>query len=145
VFVNRRGKEIEIMTIMDPISDMFTRIRNALQARHDQVDIPASKNKESIAGILKAEGFIDSYSIESDGNVKKILRIKLKYTKSGKPAISELRKVSKSTKRTYVAKSDVPKPLNGFGLSVISTSKGILSGKNARLNNVGGELIGIIY
>lgn len=133
------------MTIMDPISDMFTRIRNALQARHDLVDMPTSKNKESIAEILKNEGFIESYSVEADGVVKKTLRIKLKYSRNGKPAISHLEKISKPTKRSYVKKSNVPKPLNGFGLSVISTSKGILSGKNARLSNVGGELIGIIY
>jgi len=133
------------MTIMDPIADMFTRIRNALQARLDTVNIPFSKNKVSIAEILRAEGFIESFSVESDGPVKKFLRIKLKYAHNGRPVISSLEKISKPTKRSYVKKSNVPKPLNGFGLSVISTSKGILSGKNARLNNVGGELIGIIY
>ena len=133
------------MTIMDPVADMFTRIRNGLQARLDSVDIPASKNKVRIAEILQAEGFIDSFSVDLDGAVKKVLKIKLRYTNSGVPTISTLLKVSKSTKRTYVKKSNVPKPLNGFGLSLISTSKGILSGKSARLNNVGGELIGIIY
>jgi small subunit ribosomal protein S8 len=133
------------MTIMDPIADMFTRIRNGLQARLDTVVIPTSKNKVRIAEILQSEGFIDSFSVEADGAVKKILRIKLRYTHAGIPTISTLLKISKSTKRTYVKKSNVPKPLNGFGLSLISTSKGILSGKSARLNNVGGELIGIIY
>ena len=133
------------MTIMDPIADMFTRIRNALQARHDTVDIPTSKNKVSVAEILQAEGFIDSFGVESDGPVKKILRLRLRYSGKGKPAITSLVKVSKPTKRSYVKKSNVPKPLNGFGISLISTSKGILSGKSARLNNVGGELLGIIY
>lgn len=133
------------MTVMDPIADMFTRIRNALQARLDTVDIPSSKNKVSIAEILKTEGFIESFSVETEGTVKQILRIKLRYLQNGSPLISKLIKASKPTKREYVKKRNVPKPQNGFGISLISTSKGILSGKNARLNNVGGELIGIIY
>ncbi len=133
------------MTIMDPISDMFTRIRNAIIAKLDATVMPHSAMKVEIAKILKSEGFITDYKIIEESSFKKSIEIKVKYTTEGNSVISVLKKVSKPSKRIYVAKKEVPKPLNGFGISIVSTSKGVLSGREARLNNVGGELIGIVY
>ena len=133
------------MSIMDPISDMFTRIRNAIIAKHDATTVPHSKMKVEIAKILKAEGFIIDFKVVDESSFKKNIEISVKYTPEGDSVISVLKKVSKPSKRIYVAKKEVPKPLNGFGISIVSTSKGVLSGREARLNNVGGELIGIVY
>jgi small subunit ribosomal protein S8 len=131
------------MTITDPISDMFTRIRNALGSSHRELLLPHSVIKEQIAAILLNEGFITAVSVLDVENNKKYLKITLKYFEK-KPLIKQLLRKSKPSKRIYVKKRLVPKVLNGFGVSIISTSKGILSGREARLNNVGGELIGIV-
>jgi small subunit ribosomal protein S8 len=133
------------MAIMDPISDMFTRIRNAIIAKHDVTIIPHSNMSVEIAKILRSEGFISDFRVIDESSFKKKLEVKIKYSTEGCSVISVLKKVSKPSKRIYVAKKEVPKPLNGFGISIVSTSKGVLSGREARLNNVGGELIGIVY
>jgi small subunit ribosomal protein S8 len=133
------------MTIVDPISDLFTRIRNSLKEKHESVMVPYSKNKFIILKILESHGFIKNFYIQDESLVQKYIKINLKYNKSGKQVISELKRVSKSSKRVYVKKCEIPKVLSGFGLSIVSTSKGIMSGKDARLKNVGGELMGIIW
>ena len=132
------------MAIMDPIADLFTRIRNAIQEKHSEVEIPHSNMKTSICDILKAEGYIQDYAVMNNDLVKKKIKIKLKYRRNGLPVIQEIKRVSKSSKRIYVPKSNIPKVKNGFGTCIVSTSKGVLSGRDARLKNVGGELIGII-
>lgn len=144
VFVSHRGRR-KNMAIMDPISDLFTRIRNALKEKHDSVSISYSVMKESILKILEEEGYILSFSVEKITDAKKNLKVKLKYTEKGQPIISKLERVSKSSKRIYTKKATIPKPLNGYGISIVSTSAGVLSGREARLKNVGGELIGIVY
>ena len=131
--------------INDVIADMFTRIRNALKEKHEYVEIPYSKLKFQITKILQDSGFIHNYQVNSFDLNKKNINIKLKYKKDGNSLITKLNRVSKSSKRIYLKKSDIPKVLNGFGISIISTSKGILTGKDARINNVGGELIGIVW
>ncbi len=133
------------MTITDPIADMFTRIRNAQSVGHERVVCPYSAIKYRIVKILKDEGFINGLDVLNEGINKKSIKIDLKYDENGKALVDTIKRVSKCGKRIYVKKKDVPKVLNGFGLSIISTSKGVLSGRDARLNNVGGEFIGIVY
>ena len=129
----------------DVIADMFTRIRNALKESHDSVEIPYSTLKFRIAQILKENGFITSFEVFGDSLAKKTIKIFLKYKKNGLPIISKLERVSKPSKRIYIKKSNIPKVLNGYGISFISTSKGLISGKEARVKNVGGELVGIVW
>lgn len=129
----------------DVIADMFTKIRNALKEHHDTVSIPHSNIKFTICQILKNSGFISKYEVNDSSLTKKSILISLKYKKNGSSLISSIKKVSKPSKRVYVPKKDIPKVLNGFGLSILSTSKGVLSGKEARLKNVGGELIGEVF
>tara|TARA_E500000178_G_C16819634_1_gene660883 strand:+ start:482 stop:883 length:402 start_codon:yes stop_codon:yes gene_type:complete len=133
------------MTVTDPISDLFTRIRNALKEKHESVLIPYSKNKFIILKILEDNGFIKNFYIVDESLIQKNIKINLKYRPNGSQLISELKRVSKPSKRVFIKKSEVPKVLSGFGTSIISTSKGILSGKDARLKNVGGELMGIVW
>ena len=129
----------------DVIADMFTRIRNALKESHETVDIPFSTLKFRVAQILKENGFITSFEVYGDSLAKKVLKLTLKYKKNGNSIISKLERVSKPSKRIYIKKSNIPKVMNGFGISLISTSKGLISGKEARVKNVGGELIGIVW
>ena len=131
--------------VRDPPSDLITRIKNAVMASHDSVSIPFSKFKLSIVKILKDEGFIIDYHIENDDSVLKSISITLKYDKKGQSVISSIKRLSKSSKRLYVAKKQIPKVLNGFGIVILSTSSGVLSGKQARLSGVGGELIAEVY
>ena len=131
--------------ITDSIADMFTRIRNSLKEKHEEVSIPYSKIKYSICQIMNDYGFIKSFQVEDKTLAKKFIIIQNKYRQNGEPVISKLERCSKSSKRSYVKKQNIPKVLNGFGLSVLSTSKGVMCGKNARLKNVGGELLGIIW
>jgi small subunit ribosomal protein S8 len=126
------------MQITDSIADMITRIRNAGSARHEFVDIPASNTKKAIAEILFNEGFIKKYEIIDD-NKQGIIRITLKYTKDKKSVISGIKRISKPGLRVYAGKDDIPKVLGGLGIAIISTSKGIVTDKVARENNVGGE------
>lgn len=131
------------MAVTDPIADFLTRIRNATKARHLRVDIPASKMKIKIAEILKNENFIHDYSIIED-NKQNILRINLKY-RNGIPAISGLKRVSKPGLRIYKGVEELPRVLNGLGIAVVSTSKGLLTDKQARALSVGGEVICFIW
>jgi len=128
----------------DPVADMLTQIRNALMARHERVDIPASKIKISIARILKEEGYIRNYKIFKD-NKQGILRILLKYTGINDPVIKGLKRESKPSRRLYVNRGEIPYVLSGLGVGVLSTSKGILTDREARRQNVGGELIFSIW
>lgn len=129
----------------DPIADMLTRIRNANTAKHDTVDVPASKIKESIAKILLDEGYIKSYEIVEDGVVKTI-KITLKYgADKNQKVISGLKRISKPGLRVYRSVEDMPKVLGGLGIAIVSTNKGILTDKQARALNVGGEVLAFIW
>jgi small subunit ribosomal protein S8 len=123
------------MAIVDPVADMLTRIRNAHQAYHRQVEIPASKMKVSIAFILKNEGYIEDFSMEGE-----TIRVALKYV-DGKPLIAGLKKVSKPGRRVYIGATDIPRVQNGLGTCIVSTSRGLMSGSKAAEGNLGGELI----
>ena len=133
------------MSHSHPLSNMFTIIRNAIKAKHSSVSVPFSNLKLAICKILKDEGFIKYYEIESEKLQKKYIKIGLKFNDDGTSMISEIRSVSLPGKRKYVQKSEITKVLNGFGVSFYSTSKGVLSGRAARLANVGGEYLGYVY
>ena len=133
------------MTVIDPIADMFTRIRNAQIVSFDSVTFQYSNVKCEIAKILTNEGYINGYEILNDDLNKRLLKLSLKYDKDGKPLIENIKRVSKPSKRIYTKKKDIYKVLNGFGTLILSTSVGILSGKEARLKNVGGEVLGEVY
>ena len=129
----------------DPIADMLTRIRNANTAKHDTVDVPASKMKISIAEILLKEGYIKSFEIEEVGGFKNI-HITLKYGKDkNTKIITGLKRISKPGLRVYASKEDLPKVLGGLGTAIISTNKGVLTDKEARKANVGGEVLAFIW
>ena len=132
------------MNITDPIADMLTRIRNANDARHKSVDIPASNIKRSIADILFKEGYIKAYE-EISNETQGIIRITLKYDEKGNKVISGLKRISKPGLRVYAAKDELPKVLNGLGIALISTSKGIMTDKQARELGVGGEVLAYIW
>jgi small subunit ribosomal protein S8 len=127
------------MLTTDPIADFLTRIRNAIKARKKYVDIPSSKMKEGLAEILKANNYIKDYNVIED-NKQNILRIHLQYV-NGIPSITGLKKVSKPGLRIYAGKDEIPKVLNGLGIAIISTSKGLMTDKQARKESVGGEVI----
>ncbi|MBS7577062.1 MULTISPECIES: 30S ribosomal protein S8 [unclassified Enterococcus] len=132
------------MVMTDPISDFLTRIRNANQVKHEVLEVPASKIKRDIAEILKKEGFIkDVEYIEDDK--QGIIRVFLKYGRDGERVITNLKRISKPGLRAYVKANDVPKVLNGLGISIISTSEGLLTDKEARERNVGGEVIAYVW
>ena len=132
------------MAITDTIADLFTRIRNANHARHKEVNVPSSNLKIEVVKLLKEEGYIKDYEFIKD-NKQGIIRIQLKYDSSKKGVISGIRRVSRPGLRKYVKKDKVAKVLNGLGLSILSTSKGILTDKKAREMGVGGELLCIVY
>ena len=132
------------MQISDVIADMLTRIRNANDAKHDTVDVPASNMKKAIADILVAEGYIRSYQIIEDGR-QGIIRITLKYGKGKTKTIQGLRRVSKPGLRIYSNCEDMPKVLGGLGIAIVSTSKGIMTDKKARELGVGGEVIAFVW
>lgn len=132
--------------IVDPISDMLTRMRNAIGARHTKVDVPASRLKIEVARILKEEGYITNYSIKTnEGSQARTLRIFLRYGPKGESVISELKRVSRPSLRVYVGSDEIPKVLGGLGVSILSTSQGVMTGKNARKVKVGGELLCSVY
>ena len=131
--------------ISDPIADMLTRIRNANTAKHDTVDVPASKMKIAIADILVNEGYVSKYEMVDNGNFKDI-RITLKYGKDkNEKIISGLKKISKPGLRVYAGAQDLPKVLDGLGIALISTTKGIMTDKEARKMNMGGEVLAFIW
>jgi small subunit ribosomal protein S8 len=131
------------MQISDVIADMLTRIRNANSAKHETVDVPASNLKKAIADILTEEGYIKGYQIIEDGK-QGIIRITLKYI-GKKQVITGLRRVSKPGLRIYSSCEDMPKVMNGLGIAIVSTSKGIMTDKKARKENVGGEVLAFIW
>lgn len=133
------------MTTNDPIADMLTRIRNANTAKHDTVDIPSSKMKLAIADILVREGYIRKYDVVEDGNFKTI-RVTLKYGKDkSERIISGLKRISKPGLRVYASTEDLPKVLGGLGIAIISTNKGVITDKEARELNVGGEVLAFVW
>lgn len=132
------------MNITDPIADLLTRIRNGQKAGHEVVNVPASKMKISVAHILKNEGFIRNYRCVRD-NKQGILKLALKYDTAGDGVITDIKRTSKSSRRVYVKAGEIPYVRNGFGISVISTSRGIMADRDARKLKIGGELICSVY
>ena len=131
------------MMMTDPIADMLTRVRNALQARHESVEIPASKEKIEIAKIFKSEGFINDYKVE--GDVKKVLTVTLKYGANNEKIISGLKRISKPGLRVYAKVDSIPRVLNGLGIAIISTSHGLMTDREARAKHVGGEVLAYVW
>ena len=132
------------MQMSDVIADMLTRIRNASNAKHETVDIPASNMKKSIADILVKEGYVKGYNIVEDGK-QGIIRVTLKYAPGKQKVIHGLRRVSKPGLRIYAACEDMPRVLGGLGIAIVSTSKGIMTDKKARQENVGGEVLAFVW
>ena len=132
------------MQISDVIADMLTRIRNASDAKHETVDVPASNVKKAISDILANEGYIKGWQLIEDGK-QGIIRITLKYTVGKQKAIRGLRRVSKPGLRIYSSCEDMPKVMNGLGIAIISTSKGIMTDKAARAANIGGEVLAFVW
>ena len=132
------------MQITDPIADMLTRIRNAGVAKHETVDVPASKMKKAIAEILLNEGYIKSFQIIDDG-IQGIIRITLKYLPGKEKAIQGLRRVSKPGLRVYAGADELPKVLKGLGIAIVSTSKGVMPDKAARAAHIGGEVLAFVW
>ncbi len=128
------------MSMTDPIADMLTRIRNGLKASHEVVDIPSSKMKINIAKVIKSEGYVKNFKIISDGR-HRFIRIFLKYDEHGVPVISGLKRISKPSCRVYTKYDKIPKVLDGFGINIVSTSKGLLTDNQARKIAVGGEIL----
>src|SRR6478736_3504545 len=141
---NGRLEEKQTMRLTDPVADMLTRVRNALQARHQKVDIPASRLKLEIARILKEEGYISNFKpTEEEGH--KIIRIYLKYGANNEAAISKVERVSRPGCRVYVRRSEIPRVLGGMGINILTTPRGVMTGRQARREGVGGELLCEIY
>ena len=128
------------MSMSDPIADMLTRVRNGIIVSFDAVDVPSSKLKINIAKILKSEGFIKNYKVIADKK-QGLIRIFLKYDENGEPVIGGLKRVSRSSCRVFAKKDQVPMVLNGFGINVLSTSKGLMTDKQARKLGIGGEIL----
>ena len=131
--------------ITDPIADMLTRIRNANTANHQTVDIPVSKMKKSIAAILKQEGFIRDFEVVSSEGPQGTLRVTLKYGPEKEKVITGLRRISRPGLRVYAARAEIPRVLGGLGLVIVSTSKGIMSGKQAKREGFGGEVLAYVW
>ena len=132
------------MSISDPIADMLTRIRNGIMASYDTVDIPSSRLKINVAKIMKAEGFIKNYKIMAERR-HGTLRVFLKYDEKGAPVIGGLKRVSKPSGRVYTKKDRIPTILNGLGVSILSTPKGVMTDKQARKTGVGGEILCTVW
>jgi small subunit ribosomal protein S8 len=126
--------------VTDPIADMLTRIRNGIRARHPRVDMPSSKLKVELARILKEEGYISNFKVGDEGK-KKVLKVFLKYATDGTNAIASIERVSKPGRRVYVGSQSVPRILGGLGVSILTTPRGVLTGKAARKAGVGGEVL----
>ena len=128
----------------DPIADLLTRIRNGLQADHDSVVLPASKLKTQVARILTEQGYVESYGLEP-GRIGQSLRVTLKYTEDRRPVIAGIQRLSKPGRRRYVGAGEVPKVLGGMGTAIVSTSRGVMTGHDARRAGVGGELVARVW
>ena len=124
----------------DPIADMLTRVRNAMAARHPKVDVPASKLKTEIARILKEEGYITNYKVAEEG-AKKTIKIYLKYGNDSRPVISEIHRVSRPGCRVYVGQQNIPRVLGGLGINILTTPRGVMTGRTAHREKVGGEIL----
>lgn len=132
------------MSLTDPVADFLTRIRNAINARHQKVDAPASKLKMEIARILKEEGYISNFkATEEEG--KKIIRVYLKYSNDNQAAISNVKRVSRPGCRVYVGHGEIPRILGGLGINILTTPKGVMTGRQARKEGIGGEVLCEIY
>ena len=132
--------------ITDPISDMLTRMRNSIGARQTKVDMPTSRLKVEVARILKEEGYITNYSIKTtEGSSARTLRIFLRYGPKGESVISHVQRISKPSRRVYLPSTEIPKVLGGLGINILSTSKGVMTGKAARKAKVGGEMLCLVY
>ena len=132
------------MHITDTIADLLTRIRNASTAKHDTVDVPASNMKKAIAQILLDEGYIKSFTVQEDGK-QGVIRIVLKYTAGKTPVITGLRRVSKPGLRIYTSCEEMPRVMRGLGIAILSTSKGVMTDKEAKKQNVGGEVLAFVW
>jgi small subunit ribosomal protein S8 len=130
--------------LTDPIADYLTRIRNALHAQQDEVEIPASKLRREMSRILKEQGYIKDFTVES-GDVGEVIRVQLRYTEDRSPVISGLQRVSRPGRRRYVAKQEVPRVLGGMGTAIVSTSSGVMTGHEARKQGVGGEVVAYVW
>jgi small subunit ribosomal protein S8 len=128
----------------DPIADMLTRIRNAVTAKHDYVNIPASKMKIAIADVLQKEGYIRSYEVQSDA-AKKLMRVQLNYTGKKEPVLSGIQRVSKPGLRVYVQKLEIPRVYGGLGIAILSTPQGIMTGQDAWRRKIGGEVLCYVW
>ena len=133
------------MSMTDPIADFLTRIRNGLAAQKRWIDVPSSKMKKRIALVLKEENYIGDFFFITDDNNKESIRVFLKYDYQGKPVIDSLQRVSRPGLRVYVSSGDIPRVLDGLGISILSTSKGVISNKTAQKLNVGGEILCEVY
>jgi len=135
------------MSMTDPIADFLTRVRNAIRAAHETVDVPASKLKGEMARILDEQGYIDSFAIipAPDGGAGQVIQIRLKYTDERRSAITGLRRVSRPGRRTYVDSKSIPKVLGGMGTSIVSTSHGVMTGHDARAAGIGGEVLAQVW
>lgn len=133
------------MPVTDPVADMLTRIRNAIMVRQDVVAMPASKLKSAISEILKTEGFIEGYDVIKAGTPQATIRVRLHYRGRDEPAISGLKRVSKPGLRVYVHRGDIPRPFGGLGIAIMSTSQGVITGRDAYRRGVGGELLAYVW
>lgn len=135
------------MSMTDPIADFLTRIRNAIHAAHETADMPSSKLKAELARILTEQGYIDSWSVAPapNGAAGEVIQIRLKYTDDRRSAITGLRRVSRPGRRTYVQASGIPKVQGGMGTSIVSTSRGVMTGHEARIAGVGGEVLAQVW
>ena len=131
------------MSMTDPIADMLTRIRNAMMVRHKEVEVPASKLKRALLEILKREGYIKDFSASIEGS--RMIKVQLKPGTGGKNVITDIKRISKPGKRVYVNKGEISPVLGGLGIAIISTSKGLITDKEARKQGVGGELVCTVY
>jgi small subunit ribosomal protein S8 len=132
------------MSLTDPVSDFLTRVRNAIKARHQKVDVPYSKLKVEMARILKEEGYIANFkSVDEEGH--KVLRVHLKYSADNSSPISDLKRVSRPGCRVYVGHTEIPRVLGGLGINILTTPKGVMTGRQARKEGVGGEVLCEIY
>jgi small subunit ribosomal protein S8 len=135
------------MSMTDPIADFLTRIRNAINASHETVDIPASRLKKEMARVLKEQGYIDGFIVETPNaeHPGEIIQVDLKYSDDRRSAISGIRRVSRPGQRTYVGSGDIPKVQGGLGTAIVSTSKGVMTGHDARKAGVGGEVVAYVW
>ncbi len=135
------------MVVTDPIADMFTRMRNACKAGHDEVSMPSSNMKVAVAQVLKDSGYVLDYRVEDADTVKKKLVVALKYMggRKRKPVIEAIKRISKPSCRVYVGSKDIPRVLGGLGMAVLSTSNGVMTGEDARQGNIGGEVLGYVW